>query len=117
MNVITGQSIDPYMLAHIIWINIMLSVDNAVVIGMVTHHLAKPHKRVAIIAGTIAAIVLRVGATYLLASIMNFNGFKMLGSVLLLFVAVQLLRDEKAMHDKRAPVLNHSLVHALRRRR
>ena len=60
-----------YSIAVIIVVNLVLSGDNAVVIGMAARRLAPRERRVAIVLGGVAAIVLRVILTVVAARLLQ----------------------------------------------
>ena len=76
---------------QIIWINILLSGDNAVVIALACRSLP-PRQRVwGILLGAGAAVVLRIGFTIVIAQIMGVPFLKLVGGLLLLWIAIKLL--------------------------
>jgi YjbE family integral membrane protein len=81
-------------LLKIIWINIILSGDNAVVIALAARTLPPQQQRKAIIWGTAAAVALRVALTVVAAKLLEFPYLQIVGGLLLLWIGVQLLGDE-----------------------
>jgi YjbE family integral membrane protein len=81
-------------LLEIIGINIILSGDNAVVIALACRDLPERQQKRAIFLGTLGAIVLRVVLTGFAAALLKQAYIKLLGSVLLLWIAVKLLLPE-----------------------
>lgn len=80
-------------LLKIIWVNILLSGDNAVVIALAARNLAADQQKRAIIFGSGAAIVLRVVLTLFAVQLLQLPWLKLVGAVLLLWIGVQLLAD------------------------
>lgn len=80
-------------LAQIIWINIILSGDNAVVIALAARGLEPHQQKRAIFWGTAAAVVLRVGLTVVAVKLMQLPWLQLIGGILLLWIGVQLLND------------------------
>ena len=78
-------------LLKIIWVNILLSGDNAVVIALAARNLPPKQQRMAILGGSGAAIVLRVVLTIFAVQMLQYPYLKLVGSVLLGWVGVQLL--------------------------
>lgn len=78
-------------LLKIVWVNILLSGDNAVVIALAARNLPAHHQRKAVFAGSGAAIVLRVLLTIFAVQLLQFPYLKLVGSALLLWIGVQLL--------------------------
>ena len=66
-------------LLKIIWINILLSGDNAVVIALAARGLPPEQQRKAILFGSGAAVVLRIGLTIIAAWLMALQGLQIVG--------------------------------------
>ena len=89
------QSVDFWIgLAKIIWINIILSGDNAVVIALAARSLPVAQQQKAVVFGSGAAVVLRVGLTIVAATLLQMAYLQIIGGILLLWIGVQLLTDE-----------------------
>ena len=86
-------------LVKIIWINIILSGDNAVVIAMAARTLPLHQQTKAVVFGSAAAIVLRVLLTVVAAQLLAMSWLQIVGGVLLLWIGVQLLGDEDEGED------------------
>lgn len=86
-------------LLQIIGINIVLSGDNAVVIALASRSLPPEQQRRAVIWGSGAAIVMRIVLTFTAASLLNMPYLKLIGSLFLLWVGVQLLDSDEAGDD------------------
>jgi YjbE family integral membrane protein len=82
-------------LVKIIWINIILSGDNAVVIALAARSLPPAQQRKAILFGSGAAVVLRIALTVVAAKLLELSYLQILGGVLLLWIGVQLMGDEE----------------------
>jgi YjbE family integral membrane protein len=76
---------------QIIWINILLSGDNAVVIALACRSLPPRQRFWGILLGAGAAVLLRVLFTLIIAQIMGVPFLKLVGGLLLLWIAVKLL--------------------------
>ncbi len=98
-------------LLKIIWVNILLSGDNAVVIALAARNLPAHQQKKAIFAGSGAAIVLRVVLTLFAVSLLQFPYLKLVGSLLLLWIGVQLLAGDDEGDDVKA---GSSLMAAVR---
>ena len=81
-------------LLQIIWINILLSGDNAVVIALACRGLPPKSRTVGIVAGAGVAIVLRIIFTLLVVSLLAVPYLRIGGGILLIWIAVKLLTDE-----------------------
>jgi YjbE family integral membrane protein len=89
------QSTDFWLgLLLIIWINIILSGDNAVVIALAARSLPPEQQKKAILFGSGAAVVLRIGLTVVAAMLMNLEYLQIVGGALLLWIGAQLLEGE-----------------------
>src|SRR4051812_13036370 len=81
-------------LVKIIWINIILSGDNAVVIAMAARTLPETQQKKAVFWGSGAAVVLRIVLTVVAAKLLALPYLQIVGGLLLLWIGVQLLGDE-----------------------
>ena len=81
-------------LVKIIWINIILSGDNAVVIALAARSLPPAQQRKAIFWGTAAAVILRIALTVVAAKLLELPYLQIVGGLLLLWIGVQLLGDD-----------------------
>ena len=82
-------------LVQIIWINIILSGDNAVVIALACRGLPATKQRTGMIAGALVAVVLRIVFTVLVATLLSTPFLKIVGGCLLLWIAVKLVLGEE----------------------
>ncbi|MGM9481930.1 TerC family protein [Roseateles sp. NT4] len=89
-------------LLKIIWVNILLSGDNAVVIALAARNLAADQQKKAIVFGSGAAIVLRVVLTLFAVQLLQLPWLKLIGAVLLLWIGIQLLADNDDDADVQA---------------
>jgi YjbE family integral membrane protein len=76
---------------QIIWINILLSGDNAVVIALACRSLPPKQRFWGILLGAGAAVLLRIFFTIIIAQIMGMPFLKLVGGLLLLWIAIKLL--------------------------
>jgi YjbE family integral membrane protein len=86
-------------LLKIMWINILLSGDNAVVIALACRGLPEGQRKWGIILGAGVAIVLRIIFTGIVATLMNLPWLKLIGALLLFWIAVQLLVENTDEND------------------
>lgn len=82
-------------LLKIIWINIILSGDNAVVIALAARSLPAHQQKKAILLGSAAAVVLRIILTVVAAKLLQMSFLQVVGGLLLLWIGVQLLSEEE----------------------
>ena len=78
----------------IIWINVILSGDNAVVIALACRGLPQDKRRIGMILGAGVAVALRIVFTVLVAALLSTPFLKIVGGALLLWIAVKLLVGE-----------------------
>lgn len=87
---------------QIIWINILLSGDNAVVIALACRSLPERQRKWGIILGAAAATILRILFTGIAAQIMSLPFLKVAGGIALVWIAVNLIlpqdEDGKEIH-------------------
>jgi len=81
-------------LLKIIWINIILSGDNAVVIALAARSLPPEQQRKAILIGSGAAVVLRIALTVVAAKLLAMPYLQIIGGLLLFWIGIQLLSEE-----------------------
>ncbi len=96
----------------LIWIDILLSGDNAVVIALACRSLPERTRRIGIIAGAGAAVALRIGFAAIVTVLMGLPYLHAVGAVLLLWIAIQLVGPgEDEAHGTTA---GETLWHAVR---
>lgn len=81
-------------LGGIIWVNIILSGDNAVVIALAARSLPQRQQKLAILWGAAAAVVLRIILTIVAVEMLKLSFLKLIGGALLFWIAVKLLVPE-----------------------
>jgi len=82
-------------LVKIVWINIVLSGDNAVVIALAARSLPPDLQKKAVLFGSGAAVVLRIALTMVAARLLSLPYLQIVGGLLLLWIGVQLLSDDE----------------------
>ena len=90
------ESLGPELikLVQIIWINIILSGDNAVVIALACRGLPPDKQRPGMILGALVAVVLRIVFTVVVAALLSTPFLKIVGGCLLLWISVKLVLGE-----------------------
>jgi YjbE family integral membrane protein len=86
-------------LGVIIWVNIILSGDNAVVIALAARSLPKEQQKQAIFWGAGAAVVLRILLTIIAVKLLEFPFLKIVGGLALFWIAIKLLVPEDGDED------------------
>jgi YjbE family integral membrane protein len=84
---------------EIIWINILLSGDNAILIALACRQLPVKQRRWGVFLGALGGVVLRIAFTLVVVQLMAVPLLKSVGGLLLLFVAIKLLIDETGHSD------------------
>jgi YjbE family integral membrane protein len=84
----------------IVWINILLSGDNAVVIALACRSLTGRERQVGIALGAAGAVLFRIVGTVVVAELMSVPYLRAAGALLLLWIAVKLVlpQDEDPQH-------------------
>ncbi len=83
----------------IIWINILLSGDNALVIALACRGLKPRHRLWGMVLGAGAAVLLRIIFTGIVASLMALPYLKLVGGLALIVIAAKLLVPENEEED------------------
>jgi|TARA_B100001971_G_C17968685_1_gene421202 YjbE family integral membrane protein len=78
---------------QIVFIDLVLAGDNAIVIGMVASQFDYNLRKKIIFWGIGAAIILRIIFTLITAYLLQINGLKIIGGLLLLYIAYKLYKD------------------------
>src|SRR5258706_9716048 len=82
----------------IVLIDLALSGDNALVIGMAARGLPQRQRRPAIIFGGLGAVVLRIAAASVVTLLLAIPYLQLFASIALLVIAYRLVRPAKAGH-------------------
>ena len=86
---------------QIVFIDLVLAGDNAIIIGMVASQFDNEIRKKIIFWGIGAAIILRIIFTLITAYLLQINGLKAIGGLLLLYVAYKLYKDVIKNHDEK----------------
>ena len=86
-------------LMMIIWVNIVLSGDNAVVIALAARSLPQKQQGKAVAWGAGAAVLLRIVLTIVAVAALKWPYLKLIGGVLLFWIATKLLMPEEGGED------------------
>ena len=78
---------------QIVFIDLVLAGDNAIIIGMVASQFKDEERKKIIFWGIGAAIILRIIFTLITAYLLQINGLKTIGGLLLLYIAYKLYKD------------------------
>ena len=88
------DSIFWFGLGQIVLVNIVLSGDNAVVIALAARSLPERQRRLAVVWGSVAAILMRILLTIVAVEMLRLPYLKIIGSGLLFWIALQLMVPE-----------------------
>ena len=78
---------------QIVFIDIVMAADNAIIIGMVAANFAPKHRRLIIMWGVFAAFIFRVIFAFSATYLFQFALIKLIGGVLLLWIVNDLRQD------------------------
>ena len=78
---------------QIVFIDLVLAGDNAIIIGMAASQFKDEIRKKIIFWGIGAAIILRIIFTLITAYLLQINGLKTIGGLLLLYIAYKLYKD------------------------
>ena len=81
------------ILIQIIFIDIIMAADNAIIIGMIAASFAPKHRNQIIIWGVIGALVFRIIFAFFASYLFGFAYVKILGGLLLIWIVNDLRRD------------------------
>ena len=81
------------ILTQIILIDLVLAGDNAIIIGMVASKFPAENRKKIIFWGISGAVILRIILTLFTAYLLQINGLRFIGGILLLYVVYKLYRD------------------------
>lgn len=94
------QNISLIVIIHIILIDLLLSADNAVVIALACRNLDPARRQQGIVWGTLGAIVLRLALIFVALSLLSIPGLRIVGGLLLAWVAMRLLQKPEPDHTR-----------------
>ena len=79
--------------SQIVFIDLILAGDNAIIIGMVASKFPEEQRKKIIFWGISGAVILRIVLTLLTAYLLQITGLRLLGGVLLLYIVYKLYID------------------------
>ena len=103
------------ILTQIIFIDLVLAGDNAIIIGMVASKFPVEQRKKVIFWGIGGAVVLRIILTLLTAFLLQITGLRLIGGILLLYIVYKLYDDviKGASKDEDIKVDNSSFLKAI----
>ena len=79
--------------SQIVFIDLVLAGDNAIIIGMVASQFPPDQRKKIIFWGISGAVILRIILTLLTAYLLQITGLRLLGGLLLLYIVYKLYTD------------------------
>ena len=103
------------ILTQIIFIDLVLAGDNAIIIGMVASKFPVEQRKKVIFWGIGGAVILRIILTLLTAYLLQITGLRLIGGVLLLYIVYKLYVDviKGASNEDDVKVDNSSFLKAI----
>ena len=101
---------------QIVFIDLVLAGDNAIIIGMVASQFADDKRKKIIFWGIGAAVILRIIFTLITAYLLQINGLRLVGGILLLYIVYKLYKDvikNGSDNENNPKVDNSSLLKAI----
>ena len=101
---------------QIVFIDLVLAGDNAIIIGMVASQFPVEQRKKIIIFGIGAAVVLRILFTLITAYLLQITGLRLIGGILLLYICYKLYVDvikNNSEEKKDLKVDNSSFIKAI----
>ena len=103
------------ILTQIIFIDLVLAGDNAIIIGMVASKFPIEQRKKVIFWGISGAVILRIILTLLTAYLLQITGLRLIGGILLLYIVYKLYVDiiKGASNEADVKVDNSSFLKAI----
>ena len=103
------------ILGQIIFIDLILAGDNAIIIGMVASKFPVEQRKKVIFWGISGAVILRIILTMLTAYLLQITGLRLIGGLLLLYIVYKLYMDviKSQPRDEDIKVDNSSFMKAI----
>ena len=102
--------------SQIVFIDLILAGDNAIIIGMVASKFPEEQRKKIIFWGISGAVILRIVLTLLTAYLLQITGLRLLGGVLLLYIVYKLYIDvikDSSDNNKDIKVDSSSMLKAI----
>ena len=104
------------ILGQIIFIDLVLAGDNAIIIGMVASKFPVEQRKKIIFWGIGGAVILRIILTLLTAYLLQINGIRLIGGLALLYICYKLYKDviaKSSVHKDKISVGNSTFIKAI----
>ena len=102
--------------SQIVFIDLILAGDNAIIIGMVASRFPNKERKKIIFWGIGGAVILRIILTLLTAYLLQISGLRLIGGILLLYIVYKLYVDvikDGTHDDKKIKVDNSNIFKAI----
>jgi YjbE family integral membrane protein len=99
MDFLSGSAVTAFL--QIVFIDIVLAGDNAIVVGALAAGLPAQQRRKVIMIGVLAALVLRIAFALVVSQLLQIVGLVLAGGILLLWVAWKMYRE--LQHKNESP--------------
>ena len=101
--------------SQIVFIDLVLAGDNAIIIGMVASKFPMEQRKKIIFYGISGAIILRIILTMLTAYLLQISGLRLIGGLLLLYIVYKLYADviKDGSNEENIKVDSSSLIKAI----
>ena len=102
--------------SQIVFIDLVLAGDNAIIIGMVASQFPPDQRKKIIFWGIGGAIILRIILTLLTAYLLQISGIRLIGGLLLLYICYKLYKDvikKSVSEDENIKINNSSFFKAI----
>ena len=101
---------------QIIFIDLVLAGDNAIIIGMVASQFPPEQRKKIIFWGIGGAVILRIILTLLTAYLLQINGIRLIGGLALLYICYKLYKDviaKSSVRKDKISVSNSTFIKAI----
>lgn len=99
---------DLSILLSVITVNLLLSSDNALAIAMATKSISANHRKTVLFIGSLGAVLMQILLTYMAAFLLAIPFLKIVGGIILTWVAINLLTADEATLSQ--PIENLDLL-------
>ena len=96
---------DTLIITHIIFINVIMSADNAIIIGMIAANFAPKHRNQIVMWGLFGALLFRIIFAFFASYLFAFAYVKILGGLLLIWIVNDMRNDLFNTKKIRSPKL------------
>ena len=100
---------------QIVFIDLVLAGDNAIIIGMVASKFDSSERNKIIFWGIGGAVILRIFFTFIAAYLLQITGLRLIGGILLLYICYKLYRDviQNKIEEKNLEIDNSNFKKAI----